>query len=475
MPDTAIAPGDVLAGKYRVEGTLGSGGMGYVVGARHLQLDERVAIKILHPGAARDGEAVARFFREARAASRIKGEHVVRVLDVGSLDDATPFIVMEHLEGSDLANVVERNGPLPVGLAIDYVLQACEALAEAHAVGIVHRDVKPSNLFLTTRIDGTPCVKVLDFGISKAMGAVDATRPDFGMTRTQSVLGSPQYMAPEQMRSSRRVDGRTDIWAIGTIVHELLTGEAPFVAGTMPELFAMILTDPTPSLRRVRPDAPEELDRVVARCLEKEPDRRYPNVLEVATALAPFAATLDPRRIDRIARVTQNAAATAARGSSPAIAVGLPLPPPPITSSDPLSLAKTTVDPELAPPRSGVRVPLVAGGFAGLALIGGTLTFLALSRAPARPGPIAPALEEPSMHASVDSAPVAPPPSAEPAAPPSAVAAPAGASVAATTRPTASKTVPRASSRAPASAAPAASAATTATTKPAATATSRYD
>src|SRR5213076_2081530 len=146
---------------------------------------------------------------------------------------------------------------LPVATAVDYVLQACEALAEAHAVGIVHRDVKPSNLFLTTRLDGSPCVKVLDFGISKAMHQLDATQPDFGMTRTQSVLGSPQYMAPEQMRSSRRVDGRTDIWAVGTILHELLTGESPFVAATMPELFAMILTDPTPSLRAKRPEVPE--------------------------------------------------------------------------------------------------------------------------------------------------------------------------------------------------------------------------
>ena len=193
------------------------------------------------------------------------------------------------------------------------MLQTCEALAEAHALGIVHRDIKPSNLFLTTGVDGSPCIKVLDFGISKATNAIDATRPDFGLTQTQTVMGSPQYMAPEQMRSSRRVDGRTDIWGLGTIMHELLTGAPPFVASSMPELFAMILQDPAPHLRAQRADIPPAVDEIVLRCLEKSPDARPATVLELAGLLAPFASPLSAGAAERVARVGRNVAVTTER------------------------------------------------------------------------------------------------------------------------------------------------------------------
>jgi len=165
MADAVRSHGEIVAGKYRIEEKLGTGGMGYVVGARHVTIGERVAIKILHPDAARDADSVARFFREARMASRIRGDHVVRVLDVGKLEDETPYLVMERLEGVDLSTLIKRDGVLSVRDTVDYVLQACEALAEAHAVGIVHRDVKPSNLFLTRRIDGSPCLKITDPGL----------------------------------------------------------------------------------------------------------------------------------------------------------------------------------------------------------------------------------------------------------------------------------------------------------------------
>jgi len=333
MADRPLAPGDVIAGKYRVECILGEGGMGVVLGARNITLDEPVAIKVLRPDAASDADAVARFFREARAAVRMKGVHVAKVLDVGALDDGTPYMLMERLEGADLSAVVERGGWLPLATAVDYVLQTCEALAEAHALGIVHRDIKPSNLFLTTGVDGSPCIKVLDFGISKATNAIDATRPDFGLTQTQTVMGSPQYMAPEQMRSSRRVDGRTDIWALGTIMHELLTGTPPFSASSMPELFAMILQDPAPRLRDRRADVPAALDEIVLRCLEKSPDARPATVLELAGLLAPFASSLSAGAAERVARVGRNIAVTSerniaavgrARESSPDIAPSAP-------------------------------------------------------------------------------------------------------------------------------------------------------
>ena len=313
MLESHLAPGVVIAGKYRIERVLGEGGMGYVLGARNLALDEPVAIKVLKHDAVSSAEAVARFFREARASVRMKGEHVAKVLDVGELDDGTPYMLMELLEGTDLQALVERDGPLPLSTVVDYVLQTCEALAEAHALGIVHRDIKPSNLFLTTGVDGSPCIKVLDFGISKATNAIDATRPDFGLTETQTVMGSPQYMAPEQMRSSRRVDARTDIWALGTIVHELLTGAPPFTAMSMPELFAMILQDPAPSLLVRRPEVPPELDAIVSRCLEKSPDARPATVHELARLLAPFASSASVGAADRVARVGKSVAITSER------------------------------------------------------------------------------------------------------------------------------------------------------------------
>src|SRR5580698_2331943 len=257
-------PGAILLGKYRVDRVIGVGGMGAVVGARHLQLDERVAIKFLLPEMLQHEEVVQRFLREARAAIKIRSEHCVRVLDVGTLENGAPYMVMEFLEGQDLAAIGEQHKKLPIADVIDWVLQASEALAEAHAIGIVHRDLKPANLFLTRRADGTPSVKVLDFGISKQA----ATGADAGVTKTQAVLGSPRYMSPEQMRSTKDVDARADVWALGAVVHELVAGVPPFDAETMTALCAAILQDPPRSMRATRPDAPPQLEAVVCAALE---------------------------------------------------------------------------------------------------------------------------------------------------------------------------------------------------------------
>ncbi|MDB4992915.1 MAG: Serine/threonine protein kinase PrkC, regulator of stationary phase [Myxococcaceae bacterium] len=281
----SFAPGAVLAGKYRIERQLGIGGMGIVLLARHLQLDELVAVKLLLPDFVTDEEFVQRFFREGRAAAKIKSEHVTRVLDVGALENGQPFIVMEYLDGSDLGKVLEVRGRLPIALAVEYLVQASDAIAEAHKAGIVHRDLKPSNLFLTTRRDGSACVKVMDFGIAKV---IDPTKADFQLTRTASVLGSPLYMAPEQMRSTRHVDPRADIWALGTILYELVAGSPPFFAATMPELCAMILQDPPPKLQTRRPDVPAELARAIVRALEKQPEKRFDSVSDFARAIARF-------------------------------------------------------------------------------------------------------------------------------------------------------------------------------------------
>jgi serine/threonine-protein kinase len=290
--------GEVLAGKYRVDRVLGEGGMGVVVAAHHLQLDTRVAIKFLLPAMLSAPEAVARFTREARAASKITSEHVARVRDVGTLDTGAPYMVMEFLDGGDLAAWLQQRGRLDVGQAVDFVLQASEAIAEAHSLGIVHRDLKPANLFCLQRADGLLSIKVLDFGISKVSDANDGS-----VTKTTAVMGSPLYMSPEQMTSSRDVDHRTDIYSLGVILFELLTGAVPFRGDSFPEICVKIATQPAPPLRSFRPEAPEALDAVVKRCLEKDRTKRFGSIGELAQALAPFAPEGSFTNAARISRV----------------------------------------------------------------------------------------------------------------------------------------------------------------------------
>jgi serine/threonine-protein kinase len=279
-----VKPGEVLLGKYRVERVLGAGGMGAVLAATHLQLEQTVAIKFLYSHAQNHPEAIARFNREARAAVKLRSEHVARVSDVGQLENGAPFIVMEFLEGQDLADVILQRGSLPSNEAVDFVLQACEAIGEAHALGIVHRDLKPKNLFLTTTAKGKPLVKVLDFGISKLM-----TGDDLSLTRTQTVIGSPNYMSPEQLRSARDVDQRADIWSLGAILYELLTAHVPFLAETVTQLTAMVIADPPTPIESYRNDLTPELKAVVSKCLAKNRDDRFRSVEELATALLPHA------------------------------------------------------------------------------------------------------------------------------------------------------------------------------------------
>ncbi|WP_437497195.1 serine/threonine-protein kinase [Sorangium sp. So ce1099] len=300
--DGLVREGQVLAGKYRVERVIGVGGMGVVVAATHLQLEERVAIKLLLPAAAHSRTLAERFVREARAAVKVKSEHVARVTDVGTLESGTPYMVMEYLSGSDLSDALRTGGPMPPQAAVEYVLQACEALAEAHAAGIVHRDLKPANLFLTRRADGSPCVKVLDFGISKvATGGADPR-----ITDTKAVMGSPLYMSPEQLKSSRDVDARTDIWALGVILFELLAGEPPFDGATMPQLCVAIMQGVPRPLAAFRADVPPGLEAVVLRCLEKTPERRFRDIGELAEALSPFVAGRARISIERISGISRS-------------------------------------------------------------------------------------------------------------------------------------------------------------------------
>ena len=281
MNSVLVAGELIAAGKYRVDRVIGRGGMGLVVGATHLQLRQQVALKFLLPELADNDELVERFVREARASAQLRGEHVCRVADVGTADNGAPYIVMELLAGQDLASLLQANGPLPVAQVADYMLQMCVGVAEAHALGIVHRDLKPGNLFLTRRPDGAPLIKVLDFGIAKPQR--DQTHD---LTATSTVLGTPSYMSPEQLRSSRDVDARSDVWSIGVILYELVSGRRPFTGASFADLALRIATDPAPPLGgRIPPG----FEAIIRRCLAKDPAQRYRDVAELAQALVVYA------------------------------------------------------------------------------------------------------------------------------------------------------------------------------------------
>jgi serine/threonine protein kinase len=302
--------GDIIAGKYRVESVLGKGGMGVVVSARHTSLRQHVAVKFLLPKALQLPGAKERFLREARAAVSIKSEHVARVIDIGELETGAPYMVMEYLRGVDFGQTLKDRGPLPAREAVDYILQACEALAEAHALGIVHRDLKPGNLFLAARADGSALVKVLDFGLSKATRTEDEETPEQSLTATGIVVGSPHYMSPEQLRSLKQVDTRADVWALGVILYQLLSGRRPFEADSMVATCAKIAADPPIPLRERKPDVPVGLEAIILRCLEKDVTRRIQSVAELARCLAPFGSERAPISVERIVRVIEGEGAT---------------------------------------------------------------------------------------------------------------------------------------------------------------------
>jgi serine/threonine protein kinase len=279
--------GEVLAGKYEVQRVLGAGAMGVVVAARHRLLGQTVAIKLIAGSRESRSNAVVRFTREARAVAALASDHVVRILDFGLLDDGRPFMVMQHLVGRDLtAEVRARGGKLRQVDAVDYVIQACAGLAVAHASGIVHRDIKPTNLLLTKRANGEPLVVIVDFGISKTP---KESEEELSLTASQTTLGSPLYMSPEQIRDAKAVDARTDIWALGVVLRFLLTGKPAFTARDASGVLAAVIADEPAPLRTDAPEVSAGLEQVVARCLEKKAAFRYGSSRELAQALAPYA------------------------------------------------------------------------------------------------------------------------------------------------------------------------------------------
>jgi tRNA A-37 threonylcarbamoyl transferase component Bud32 len=284
-----LGPGDVIAGKYAIVKVLGEGGMGVVYEATHLKLRQRVAVKMLQPEMLSHEIIVTRFEREARAAGQLRSRHTARVMDVDSTAAGLPYMVMEFLEGHDLEVELGQRGRLPHEEAVDYVLQACAAMIEAHRLGIVHRDLKPANLFLA--IDGDArIIKLLDFGISKVQNEGDSK-----LTTPDSVMGTALYMSPEQVRSSGTVDARTDIWSLGIILYELLSGRPPWI-GTPTQLAAAIVTEDPPDILGLC-EVPLEVVAVIGRALKRDPAQRFTDVKELALALAPFASATGAGRI----------------------------------------------------------------------------------------------------------------------------------------------------------------------------------
>jgi serine/threonine protein kinase len=275
-----------LDGRYQVTGVLGSGGMGVVYEAKHLGLGTIVAIKVLRSELVESDEQVARFQNEGRCMAALSGDHVVRVFDAGWLETGLPFLAMERLDGRDLGALVRDCGRLAVSIAVDYALDACAGLAEAHAFGLIHCDVKPSNLFLTTCGVGAPRIKLIDFGIARWIGAAAGGAELLG---EELLLGSPSYCSPEQLEDPDSLDERTDIWSLGVVLFEMLTGTSPYSLPTLAEIRTRILSLSRPTVRALRPELDARLASVVERCLEKDRSRRFRSVQELGAALRPFA------------------------------------------------------------------------------------------------------------------------------------------------------------------------------------------
>lgn len=313
LPWLPVAPGDVVASKYRVERLIGAGGMGVVLSAWHLSLNQRVALKFIRPGLARDADATARFLREARAAARLQSMHVGKVFDLDALPDGTPFVVMEHLEGESIEARLARERTLPVAVALGWTRQALLGLAEAHACGTVHLDVKPGNLFLARGSDGSEVVKLLDFGIAHSVDP--QVEQGLRSASTQWLMGSPPFLAPEQLGEHGAVDGRADLWALGVVLYQLLSGRLPFEHDTLPALLEGLRFRAPRPLAQVTPGLPEPVLAIVERCLQKEPGARFQSATAMREAVEAALAGALPAPTQPIGRPLARRRVTALGGA----------------------------------------------------------------------------------------------------------------------------------------------------------------
>ena len=367
LKGTPFAPGEVVGGRYRIERIVAEGGMGIIVAAYHLELEEQVAIKFLKEEFASKPEIVGRFAREAKAAARIKCEYTPTVFDVGVSQERGPYIVMEYLEGEDLELVLETSGRLPFARATELIMQAGEAIAVAHANGVIHRDIKPANLFLVKGDQAMPVVKVLDFGVSKTALSGNVFGGAISLVKTQSLVGSPIYMSPEQIRGKEEVTYTADVWSLGAVLYELVTGVTAFNGSSITELCASVLeSEPRPVTDHV-PDIPAGLAETIMRCLEKKPRRRFQSAAELIVALAPYAPTRARMVVDRAIAVSKAAGLVPASFAAPTT---LAPPPPsshaPVIIPAPSSLPRLLLDtqPELGTADSRQPPPADAVGHA---------------------------------------------------------------------------------------------------------------
>ncbi len=386
-----LSAGQIVADKYRIERVIGSGGMGVVVAATHVELDQRVAIKLLRDV---NDEALARFQREARLLVRLKNPHVARVFDVGALDDDTPYIVMELLDGEDLGAILNARGRLSIEEAVDYVLEACEAIAEAHALGMVHRDLKPANFFVARGPGSGRVVKVLDFGVSKMLDQrPPSEQTTGGLTNEGVALGTPGYMSPEQMASSHDVDARADIFSLGAILYRLVSGQAPYKGNSLVSVLASMAMEPLPALRSVAPDVPEPFAKIVEQCLAQDREGRPPTVAALAEMLAPFASRRGRASVDSILATMHLSPSQPPRASVPSSSgvrpemlnptIVRPLTHPSFPPLVPAISSQSTT--ALAPSESrGMALGLALATFA---LVLGVVTFFVVRERPVDPPP----------------------------------------------------------------------------------------
>jgi len=362
LKGTPFAPGEVVGGRYRIERIVAEGGMGIIVAAHHLELEEQVAIKFLKEEFASQPEIVGRFAREAKAAARIKCEYTPTVFDVGISQERGPYIVMEYLEGEDLELVLDTSGRLPFTRAAELIMQAGEAIAVAHANGVIHRDIKPANLFLVKGDQSMPVVKVLDFGVSKTALSGNVFGGAISLVKTQSLVGSPVYMSPEQIRGKEDVHYTADVWSLGAVLYELVTGVTAFTGSSITELCASVLESDPPPVTDRAPDIPAGLAETIMRCLEKNPKRRVQSAAELVVALAPYAPKRARMIVDRTIAVSKAAGLV-----PPGFSVPTTIAPPPLSSNAPVAipaasaLPRLLIDtqPELGQP--GSRRPLAIG------------------------------------------------------------------------------------------------------------------
>lgn len=341
----ALAKGTVIAGKYRIDDVIAEGGMGVVYKGWHLLLEHPIAVKVVRPEYMHHAEAAARFVNEAKTCAQLHGIHATHVLDLGRIENGPPMMVLEYLEGFDLRRLLSRQGPLSLGSTIDYVLQACEALAEVHSQGLVHRDLKPENLVITQLPDGTELLKLIDFGIAKRLGS-----PERSLTQQGYGFGSPDYMAPEQMSNPEQVDARADIWSMGVILFELLTNSVPFRGETVQAKCANVICDEPIALRSIRPELPVQLERVVFRCIRKAPEERYRDVGELARELVLFAEEAYSQTLGRVRALFGD---NTPREESPVLAALGQVAMDPGRATD-----MTPVPPEDLPRKADLRVPM---------------------------------------------------------------------------------------------------------------------